>query len=57
MVIKVDGIKVVIIEARKTRQEFTDLLNWREYKNRVGLRGMAGVLIVAKAQALEEVAS
>ena len=40
--IRVDGVKVVLIEPPKTRQEFKALLNWCEYKNRTGLREMKG---------------
>lgn len=41
--IRVDGFKAVIIPPVKTQQEFIDLLNWREYKNRIGLRDMRAV--------------
>ena len=51
MVIKVDGFKAVIIPPKVSAQEFKALLNWREYKNRAGLRETKGVVIEQKEAA------
>lgn len=40
--IKVDGIKAVVIPPKETIQSFKALCDWREYKNRAGLREMKG---------------
>lgn len=40
MVIKIDGVKAVIVPIVRTQQEFIDLLNWRGYKNRLGMQGI-----------------
>lgn len=42
MVIKVDGLKAVIVPTVRTQEEFKALLDWCEYKNRTGLRDTKG---------------
>lgn len=40
--IKVDGFKAKVLDPKPTAKEFQELLNWREYKNRAGLRETKG---------------